>query len=92
MTARQREGLAEGQLRRREASVGRKPRAKRWPDGQESHEANARGKEANISKAQHLHGTCGRRCGRHKREGRCALPGEVCAVARECYRRCKALG
>ena len=52
MTARQREGLAEGQLRRREAFVGRKPMAKRWPDEQEPHEANARGKEADISEAQ----------------------------------------
>ena len=82
MTARQREGLAEGQLRRREAFVGRKPMAKRWPDEQEPHEANARGKEADISEAQYLHGTCVRICGRHKREGRCAIPGEVCVVAR----------
>ena len=37
LTARQREGLAEGQLRGREALVGRKPRAKRWPDEQEPH-------------------------------------------------------
>ncbi len=37
LTARQREGLAEGQLRGREAFVGRKPRAKRWPDEQEPH-------------------------------------------------------
>ena len=37
LTALQREGLAEGQLRRREAIVGRKPMAKRWPDEQEPH-------------------------------------------------------
>ena len=37
MTALQREGLAEGQLRRREATVGRKPKAKRWPDEQKPH-------------------------------------------------------
>lgn len=30
MTARHREGLAEGPLRRREVFVGRKPMAKRW--------------------------------------------------------------
>lgn len=92
MTTWQREGLAEGQLRRREVIVGRKPMAKRWPDEQEPHEANARGEEANISKARHLSGTCVRIYGRHKREGRCALPGEVCGVARESYWRCKALG
>jgi len=46
MAARQREGLAEGQLRCREALVGRKPMAKRCPDQQEPHEANARGAPA----------------------------------------------
>ncbi len=35
LTALQREGLAEGQLRHREVTVGRKPMAKRWPDEQE---------------------------------------------------------
>ena len=37
LSTRQGEGLAEGQLRRREATVGRKPMAKCWPDEQESH-------------------------------------------------------
>ena len=37
MCARQGEGLAEGQLQRREATVGRKPMAKRWSDEQEPH-------------------------------------------------------
>ena len=37
MTALQKEGLAEGQLRDREVFVGRKPMAKRWPDEQEPH-------------------------------------------------------
>jgi hypothetical protein len=37
LPARQREGLAEGQLRGREVLVGRKPMAKRWPDEQEPH-------------------------------------------------------
>jgi hypothetical protein len=37
MTALQKEGLAEGQLRSREVFVGRKPRAKRWPDEQKPH-------------------------------------------------------
>jgi hypothetical protein len=37
MTALQKEGLAEGQLRSREVLVGRKPMAKRWPDEQEPH-------------------------------------------------------
>jgi len=33
--------------------------------------------EASFSEVQYLHGKHGRICGRHKREGRCALPGEV---------------
>lgn len=35
LTAWQKEGLGEGQLRDREVTVGRKPRAKRWRDEQE---------------------------------------------------------
>jgi hypothetical protein len=34
MVALQKEDLAEGQLRHREVTVGRKPMAKRWPDEQ----------------------------------------------------------
>lgn len=34
--------------------------------------------EAYISKVRYLCGKHGRRCGRYKREGMCALPGEVC--------------
>jgi hypothetical protein len=42
-------------------------------------------KEANISKVRYLNGRHVRRCGGHKREGECALPGEpsrdaVCAT------------
>ena len=36
--------------------------------------------EANISKVRYLHRKHGRICGRHKREGKCALPGEVCQL------------
>jgi hypothetical protein len=41
--------------------------------------------EANIFKVQYLNGEHVRRCGGHKREGGCALPGEaswhaVCAT------------
>jgi len=32
---------------------------------------------ANRLKVQYLHGKHGSRCGRHKREGKCALPGEI---------------
>jgi len=35
------------------------------------------GEKAYIFKAQYLHGKHGRICRRHKREGECALPGEV---------------
>ena len=38
------------------------------------------GEEAHISKAQYLYGRHGRICGGHKREGGCALPGEVSPV------------
>ncbi len=34
-----------------------------------------------IFKVRYLYGKYGRRCGRHKREGECALPGEVCRPA-----------
>ena len=59
----------------------RKPQAKRWLDEQEAYQAVARDEKANIFKVQNLYGTCGRRCDGHKREGRCALPGEVCRDA-----------
>ena len=48
-------------------------------------------KKANIFKVQYLYGSHGRKCGGHKREGGCALPGEVCQPA-TCYRRRKVLG
>jgi hypothetical protein len=34
--------------------------------------------EANIFKVRYLYGRHARICGGHKREGGCALPGEVC--------------
>jgi len=42
-------------------------------------------KKANIFEVRYLYGEHGRRCGGHKREGGCALPGEVCQSAM-CYR------
>ena len=36
--------------------------------------------KAIIFKVQYLYGKHGRRCGRYKREGECALPGEVCLL------------
>lgn len=44
-------------------------------------EASALDEKANIFKVQYLYGKRGRRCDGHKREGRCALPGEVCKDA-----------
>lgn len=35
-------------------------------------------KKANVFEVQYLYGKHRRRCGGHKREGTCALPGEVC--------------
>ena len=37
--------------------------------------------EANIFKVRYLHGRHGRKWGGHKREGGCALAGEVCQPA-----------
>ena len=44
-------------------------------------EADVPGEESINSKALNLSGKHGRRCGGHKREGKCALPGEVCMFA-----------
>ena len=40
-----------------------------------------RGEQAMICKAQYLYGRRGRRSDRHKREGECAIPGEICRSA-----------
>ena len=37
--------------------------------------------KATIFKVRYLHGKHGRRCGGHKREGQCVIPGEVCYPA-----------
>ncbi len=50
-----------------------------------------RDKRASGLEVQYLHGTHVRRCGGHRREGRCALPGEVCLLAHS-YRGRKAFG
>ena len=54
-------------------------------------EAAQRGETAHIVKARYLHGTLRRRSDRHKREGECAIPGEICGPAREGYWRREAL-
>ena len=52
--------------------------AKRWSDEQKSHMRRARGTRGQRdSKSGTCTATRGRRCGGHKRDGRCALPGEV---------------
>jgi hypothetical protein len=56
-----------------------------------AYEACMLDKEANIFKVQYLTGRHARRCGGHKREGECALPGEVCQSA-TCYRHRKVPG
>ena len=40
-------------------------------------EAVASDEKATIFKVQYLYGRRGRRCGGHKGEGGCALPGEI---------------
>ena len=42
-----------------------------------AYEAVMLDEKAIIFKVQYLYGKHGRRCGGHKREGGCALPGEV---------------
>jgi hypothetical protein len=42
-----------------------------------AYEAVMLDEKANIFKVRYLYGKHGRRCGGHKREGGCALPGEV---------------
>lgn len=51
--------------------------AKRWPDAQEADEACQRGEMAKFIEARYLSGTLGRISDRHKREGGCAIPGEI---------------
>jgi len=45
------------------------------------YEASMRGEKSNIFKAQYLYGTHSRISDGHKREGKSALPGEVCRPA-----------
>jgi len=52
-----------------------------------AYEACKLDEEAFIFKVQYLYGKLVRRCGGHKREGECALPGEVCQlVMNYCHR------
>ncbi|MFV0421553.1 hypothetical protein [Oleidesulfovibrio sp.] len=57
-----------------------------------TYEASMADEEASISKVQYLHGRHGCICGGHKREGGCALPGEICPSAIKCYCRREAVG
>jgi hypothetical protein len=56
-----------------------------------AYEACTLDKEATIFKVQYLNGERVRRCGGHKREGGCALPGEIYQSA-TCYRHRKVPG
>ena len=46
-----------------------------------AYEAVILDEKANLFKVLYLYGRYGRRCGGHKREGGCALPGEICRSA-----------
>jgi hypothetical protein len=46
-----------------------------------AYEAVTLGEKANVFKVRYLYGKRGRKCGGDKREGECALPGEVCRLA-----------
>ena len=56
-----------------------------------AYEAVMSDEKANIFEVQKLYGRHGRICGGYKREGRCALPGEIC-VSAMCYRGREAAG
>jgi hypothetical protein len=52
--------------------------AKRWPDEQEADTRRCTaGEVAKITEALYLHRAVRRRSDRHKREGGCAIPGEI---------------
>jgi hypothetical protein len=51
------------------------------PTNRKRIEASASDEKAYIFKVRNLYGRRSRRCDGHKREGRCALPGEVCRDA-----------
>ena len=48
-----------------------------------AYEACKLDEKANVFKVRYLYGKLVRICGGHKREGGCALPGEVCNFAEE---------
>jgi hypothetical protein len=48
-----------------------------------AYEACKLDEKANVFKVRYLYGKLERICGGHKREGGCALPGEVCNFAEE---------
>jgi hypothetical protein len=82
LQARQGELLADGKGVCREAESEGSRYGKALAQRTETaYEADASGKKARIFKAQSLHGRCGRKCGGYKREGECALPGEICVFA-----------
>jgi len=54
-----------------------KPQANAGSTNRKRIEAITLDKEANIFKVQNLYGKCGCKCDGHKREGRCAIPGET---------------
>ena len=56
-----------------------------------AYEAVMADKKANIFKVRYLYGRVWCRCGGHKREGLCAIPGEICKGAL-CYWHREVLG
>ena len=82
LRARQGEPLADGKgVFREEESKGSRYGKALAQRTETAYEAVASGEKAVIFKAQSLHGKCERRCGGYKREGECALPGEICVFA-----------
>ena len=85
LLARQGEELAERQGCRGRLRIWRKPKAKRWPDEQEADTRRRSGVRWHVSSKPETYGTLRRISDRHKREGGCAIPGEICVRAL-CYR------
>jgi hypothetical protein len=52
-----------------------------------AYEACKLDEESHIFKVQYLYGKLVRICGEHKREGECALPGEVCQLVTNYHHR-----
>jgi len=78
LPARQGEWLANGKGSTGDCGSEGSRMAKRWPDEQEADTRRCTvGEVPKITEARYLHRAVRRRSDRHKREGGCAIPGEI---------------